>query len=291
MLITDFFKIVTPIDFYNIDVDNDIQCYFDPYLVLNNNGSDKYGFREQINSFFTEVVNLHSQNYDITPLFQYFGEQKTNHLGMSKQSINGKGSGMIFSKVIADELSKMLNDFQGIFNNFDELTLFIFGVGNDRISDMTTALCIEQLIVYTKNQLSLHGLNVLYTHQKHQVWNSSSKVWEEKILMFPLINGRATVLTPNMFCKSTVSMKSFGQFIQLGVLGYLKDNYKQYGIAPGKRKDKKGNYIDTFPTKKSIIEFFKSKGTLLNDKEQFVKCFTSEEIISMLEYYKNQKKN
>lgn len=289
MRIKNFLNLKDSVDFYDIDVDTDNKQFFDPYLILTDRDQNYLNFKLSIESFFTTVTKNFYEGKEISYLFKHFDETKENRLGLSHiGSFNGNGTGKILSELLESKIKEYLELCPNVFSSLDELSLFIKGISNDRISDITTNICLLDLIDFTNNQIKKYHIDVKYSTKQLYVWDKNLNKWEKRSFDLPLINGDCLILTPKKYCASKIKLGSFHNFVQIGILGYLKENYKYFGIPPQMKLTKDGDYIEQDPTKKSIISYYMSHDIDLFDSNELIKIFSNTELQQIILNFKNK---
>lgn len=286
MKLSKFLNIHTDIDFLDVDVDSDTKMFLDPYLILTDTSPENEKFKILIESFFTKVTSDYYNQKEISYLFKHFHEIKENRLGMSSLgSIQGNGTGTILSEELEAEVEKYLTLFPQSFTTFDELSVFIKGISNDRISDMTTAICLKELIQFTKKQLIKHQIHVAEAKRKFYVWDNNSEKWCYQEFTLPLINGNCLILIPKKYCSTKVRLGSFQDFVNIGILGYIKNNYKSFNIPPIYKQNNSGDIIEHFPTKKSIVEHYANNGINVFNPNQVYRIINKDNLIDVINHY------
>lgn len=138
----------------NLCIEADLPLFIDPFLLFS---SEKPEYQELHDRIVAHLIRLkeiatENQNNDLT-LFQ-FPEIKQNWLGVCKWGNNGRGLGPKFAR----NLIKAFHGFYASFgtesisstSHIEKLTLVGSGIGRDFISDFTTNLMFEYLLVYTE---------------------------------------------------------------------------------------------------------------------------------------------
>lgn len=286
MKLTDFLNIHANIDFLDVDVDSDTKMFFDPYLILTDNSPESDKFKILIESFFTKVTSDYYNQKEISHLFEHFHEIKENRLGMSSfGSIQGNGTGSVLSDELETEIEKYLTLYPHSFTTFDELSIFVKGISNDRISDMTTAICLKELIEFTKKQLLKHHINIPFAKRKFYFWDNQLEKWCYQDFDLPLINGDCLILIPKKYCSTKVRLGSFQDFVNIGILGYIKNNYDSFNIPPIYKQNVKGDFIECSPTKKSIVEHYANNGINVFNPNQINQIINKENLINVINHY------
>lgn len=291
MKLSKFLNIHGNFDFLDVDVDTDTRMFLDPYLILTDDNPESDRFKILIETFFTKVTSDYYSNYDISNLFDHFHEIKENRLGMSSYgSIQGNGTGSILSEELMNEINKYLTLYPLCFKTLDELSIIVKGISNDRISDMTTSLCLKELISFTEKQLHKHRISIPHAKRNFYIWDESSLKWSYKEYYLPLINGDCLIMVPKKYCSTKVRLGSFQEFVNIGILGYLKENYKSFEIPPIYKPTNTGEFIEKNPTKKSIVEYYSNKGINVFNPVQLTEIINKHNLKEIMAHF-NLKRN
>ena len=134
--------------------------------------------------------------------WMYFREIKQNWLGFSKAGNVGTGLGRTFAETLARNLAAAFRDFGSETishgSHLEKLGLLGGGVGRDHLSDFTTNLIKEFLLVYTQT----FALQYLNGDQRKRVqvarvkFNYVIRRWVAVHYELPVVNGDYVILTP-----------------------------------------------------------------------------------------------
>ena len=227
MHIKEFWNITEDIEFVNIDIDKgDNQLFLDPYRILCNKKERYLDFSKAIVTFFTTIVEEYRSGKEIEDYFDHFNEISLTRFGYAKTFFKGKGTGAILTNELVNKIKIYLSDFPLLLEGLEDITIFIEGIKDDRISDMTTAICLEQLESFTMKQCELYNKKYKDSTEKYYFWDSSQRKWVNRVIKVVEVNGYDTLLTPKELVGDKIKLGSFGDFVQIGILGYLKENYE-----------------------------------------------------------------
>lgn len=283
MKISEYFnlnKSQAELDFVDIDIDNDIQLFFDPYFISSIETELAGNCNYCIQTFFDSlVVFLHDgDKKNARLLLDHIGEINESHLGYSKGKSAGKGTGSIDKKNLIESI--LLSDAvkSKMIEKLEDFRLFIENIGNDKISDMCTNITKKYLLEYTEDQCKLWNIP-LREAVSGWFWEPDLRIWTQKMCNRLIINDKPYLLIPkNMVSYSQCysSEKLFSHF----VLEYYKNEHLRMQSSLVKTiRDKNGKIISQYVTKKSVKEDFKSKGIIITKEWLLAFCEKHKEVL------------
>ena len=270
------------LDFVDVFINDDIPLYIDPYVF--NLRTDEWSMEcnDLIVDFFSTVINAirnNRKNY-AKQLLTHLSEPRETHLGVSRNSISGKGVSGKQANDLYERLSTSTAVASGRITDISDCELMIPKVGFDKISDITTNIIREKLISYTQEQCRLHGIP-MRSVPGGRLWSPAQKRWlNGSYVELPVVNGKKIILVPkySVVFKMSLSAKEFYEkdiveYIQAEQLNAMSSLVEV--LKNGKRR----------VTKKSIKEhpdFRMSK--------EFI-CAFCDRHPEVLEQYKTRKQN
>jgi hypothetical protein len=220
------------LDFVDIDVSADTPLYICPYAIQirHDKWSDDCG--SHITSFFLEVLDaLRSGNIGrATHLLSHLNEPNETCLGVSSMEPKGAGLGNKKAGLLADALVKSQAFKTGLLRDISEAELFIYGVGNDMISDFTTNVLRGPLSRYTREQCELHNISLNRVTNLGPTWNAERRDWEATSVDLPVINGKPIMLVPKFSVRRKLSLNS-QEFYNFHMIEFLRTEYLNAGGA------------------------------------------------------------
>ncbi|KFC67264.1 hypothetical protein FG93_04000 [Bosea sp. LC85] len=211
------------LDFVDIDLTTDTPLYLDPYAIeiRDDEWSSKCG--DHIRSFFNEVMSaLRAHNHPrAMHLLGNLHEPNETFLGQSSGRPQGRGVGDHKARQFADALVNSRAFVTGILSDISEAELFIFGVGPDTISDLTTNVLRGLLAEYTANQCNLHSIETHRVNSIGPAWNIQASRWEARQFMLPLYRNRPILLVPKFSVRFGMSIDS-QEFYNHHMIEYLR---------------------------------------------------------------------
>ena len=73
--------------------------------------------------------------------------------------------------------------------------LMVEGIGDDKISDITTNILRKMLIEYTQEQCQLHGI-AMRRVASGRLWDQERRLWTQGYTELPVVGGRKILLVP-----------------------------------------------------------------------------------------------
>lgn len=241
------------LDFVDINTNQDLPLFLDPYYLSIRNDSWSLNATRTIQSFFAHFLTLMRSNRDdlARELFSHLHEPNETCLGMSLGMPSGRGIGTQDANDIFDSIIQSQAIASGVLEHLEDTRIFVEGVGKDKISDMTTNIIRKELIIYTQNQCKLLGIELSSNIPTGDVWDKVNKRWINEYDDMLVINGKKILLVP----KSIVSYANKytpDYYIQHFVLNYLQHEHLQLNSVLVQRNTRKDGTERVFVTKQSI---------------------------------------
>lgn len=265
-------KIQEDLEFVDIDLENDLELFIDPYIFTKIKGEFSDTCNNAIVNFFNEVINFIKKKdvLNATKMLNGLKEPSETHLGLSYKSIKGKGVSGLKASKLYDKLSKSKAAQTGNLKDLSDCELMIDGIGKDSISDITTNIIKKYLIEFTQNQCDIY--NIPMTEVKINIWDEKNKKWTLKKYNLPCVNGKEILLVP----KSIVTDKlilSYENFYNTEVLEYYKKSEINAAtsivivLKNGKRTVRKSDLKKKYPKSKTFVYNF------INERPQYLELY------------------
>ncbi len=258
-------------DFFNINIEQDIPKFIQPYTVEILNTETARQCNEVALDFFNTVhKKLLANKYKeaLTIFGNHLNEPKENCLGYASNTTNGKGLRDLAANAMRQILDQphLINEIEHIA----DLQLYVEQIMNDRISDLYTNVVRNVLNNYTLEQCKKHNMGHLIKSVTFgSYWDNNSHSWVEgSIKEMMVINNKPIILVPQSFLRGSFNPNTLYRNIVLTDL--IKEDLikntsslikqRKNGERYISKKDKnlelrKNNYV---PSKKSMVEFSKS---------------------------------
>ena len=190
---------------FNISLINDVPLFIDPFLLFNSKDPiyiELHGGMIRYLRFLRGKSVLDEVNEGLLRAWYTFREVKQTWFGFSESDNKGSGLGMGFARALNRNLHSIFSNFgneqvtQG--SHLEKLCLIREGVGRDNISDFTTNLIKEFLLVYTQT----FALKYLHPEQRRRInvekvrFNYETENWERDTYELPYYDGDYILLTP-----------------------------------------------------------------------------------------------
>ncbi|MER6436177.1 hypothetical protein ABT275_07475 [Streptomyces sp. NPDC001185] len=255
---TDHYRLTAPVEFVDVHVDRDNRLYVDPSAIrfwARSGDSWAQGAYESITVFFDEFLrrlwsSSSSDNQSSREMLWQFREPKETRLGMSALGFDGSGT----AKEMGDAIWKSLSENPlctlrvPILKRLEDIQLFVPGIANDRVSDLTTRLIFSDLAKFTATQMEKHEeLQFGAREDAYQIWDRDAAKWGKEAMSLPCIQqgsaeGKPLLLVPKMAVHRNLRM-SHGKYWEGEILGSIQDDLTAIingkPVAPTKKDLKK----------------------------------------------------
>lgn len=269
------------LEFVDIDLENDLELFIDPYIFTKLKGTFSDKCNNAIVNFFYEVIELIKKKDELNAkrILNGLKEPSETHLGLSKESIDGNGVSGIKAYKLYDKLSKSDAAKTGNLKDLSDCELMIYGIGKDSISDITTNIIRKYLIEFTQAQCEIYGIP-MYSF-KNNIWDEKNKKWIVREYDLPSINGNKIILVPKSIITDKLIL-SYDNFYNNEVLEHYKKEEINAGtsivrvLKSGERTVNKKDLRKKYPKSKNLVynlinenpkylELYKARKTILNN--------------------------
>lgn len=198
------------LDFVDIDPTRDTRLYLDP-LALETR-QDEWSARcgDCIRTFFQELLDALRLDDDkrCQELISHLHEPQETYLGESSGRPDGRGIASEQGNQILEALRNSGAAVTGFLSDLAETSLFIDGIDNDKISDLTTNVVRGPLLDYTAAQCALHEIDQLRPYGGPPIWNPVSAAWEGRRSILPYIGESPVILIPKYAVRLATSLRA-----------------------------------------------------------------------------------
>lgn len=265
------------LDFVNIDPEEDLPLFIDPFFLSKKQDNWSIEATLTIRSFFQQVIDLirNGDEDGAKELFDHLHEPNATCMGMSVGNPRGRGVGNQDTDKIYDSLLRSRAIQTGLIQDIEDNILFVDNFGKDKLSDMTTNIITSHLISYTQNQCNLHNIPLTPSISSDYFWNRQANEWQTELTDMLVINGKRILFVPKgivSYSKAYTPDKYYNHF----VLEFLQNEHIRMQTALVQRKNNGANFV----TKKSLKE-------INPQSKEFLRRFTQEHP-EVLEQFKNE---
>jgi hypothetical protein len=214
------------LDFVDIDLSTDTPLYLDPYAIQIRDDDWSALCGDAIRSFFTEALAAmrNGNNARASHLMSHLSEPNETYLGQSQGRPSGRGVGRDKAGRFADALRRSRAFQTGVIADISEAELFIYGVGPDMISDLTTNVLRGHLAQYTREQCELHGVATQVVRSLGPIWSAERADWVASDLHLPVHDRKPILLVPKFSVRFKLSLDS-QEFYNHYMLEFLRQEY------------------------------------------------------------------
>ena len=200
--LTQLFAIPGPVPFLDVKPRLDNRLFLDPTGIRL--ATDRWAARAnlELDSFFTEVLRCRSSTTAADhaqglALLGELHEPNETRLGMSAGVAAGHAIGPGIGQDLWDELGVNPAFRAAVLRRLDDLRVFVNGVGNDLISDLTTRVVFGALAAFTTDMVSqCPSLAAVTTTETINLWDVATKAWIPTDVTLPHVAGRQLLLVP-----------------------------------------------------------------------------------------------
>ncbi len=251
-------------EYIDIDLETDNKLFVDPYLIYL--GKDEMSIRcsNRIVNYFTQLLEAAENGDDNAGhyLVKYLQENNEVRLGYSKSVPCGKGLGKNKGLELFNNIKNSKAMKSGLVKDIFDASIMLENVGNDKISDLTICIILEELIEYTQKICLKYNIPMFKQKLNRPIWSDSNNKWIEKIdVLLPQHNSVPIILIPNSYANPML-VYTYNRFYNYQMMPYyetlaLKDpsnglvRILKRGIVPAKSKIRK-----KYPcSKPNVVDF------------------------------------
>lgn len=275
------------LDFVDVPINNgDIPLFIDPYAISKRNDYWSVECHNSIIEFFQGVVDQIRQGNERVAKYMLSGLREPNQtiFGLSKGSQpSGRGIGPEQSVNLYDALADSTAVRTGFIKDLEECELLIEGVSRDKISDITTNIIRDKLIVYTQAQCELWNI-LMNPVSSGPIWDSETNRWTSNYTNLPICNRRSVILVPKAIARFDMEL-DYQEYYQHFVLNFLQSEHLNANsslirtLKDGtKRPPFKKTLKDLNPLTKSYLYDFSKDHPEVLDRYKKSKNYTIKEI-------------
>lgn len=254
MKISEIFDLNTTqneLDFVDIDVNNDMPLFLDPYFLSLRNDRWSIDTHRTLENFFQYMLYLfHEGELDIAKANFKFSEPSETCLGLSKSGTDGKSLGDADATKLFEYIIDSGAMSSGLVNHVNDIKIFVDNISHDKISDLTTNVIRKHLINYTKDQCRLHGIELTKSVASREYWDTKTKSWKSSYEDMLVINDKAILLVPKaIVCRKRSYFYDSSQYARHFVLNFLVSEELRLNTSLVKETKRKDNSI-----KRSVVK-------------------------------------
>lgn len=201
------------LDFVDIELSTDTPLFLDPAAFYEGEGLFAEACSRDIEQFFEAVLHAAgTEDWDLgLRLLRGLSEPDEIQMGFSSGEPRGRGVGEKQAEQIFEAILRSKAVQSGLIRDLNDALIFVPGIGPDKVSDITTNIIRNHLIVYTQNQFAFYGKNIDSLMPTGILWDSVNADWREGYDHIPVINNRKILLVPKRYVKYAKDFSRAGQ--------------------------------------------------------------------------------
>ena len=211
-------------EYINIELDTDNKLFVDPYLIYIGNDEMSNICSNRIVSYFSQLLLAAEKVDDKTGeyLVKYLQENNEVRLGYSKDNPKGKGLGKNKGIELYDNIKNSKAVKSGLVEDIFDASIMLDNVGNDKISDMTISIILEELINFTQGICEKYGIETIAQKLERPVWSDSENKWIYlNNVMLPIHDNKPIILIPYNYARH-ILMYNYIRFYNHQMLPYYE---------------------------------------------------------------------
>jgi hypothetical protein len=220
------------LDFVDVDSEGDIPLFIDPRSIErlpSDWGAWALGL---LRDYFERVLMAvkEERHDDGLALLGGLGEPNQTHLGLSTGQARGSGVGNTLAEDVWTALSQSEAAHTGLLEHLEDTALLIEGISSDRISDITTNVIREPLIVYTRAMAQQYNMAVEQVGSG-STWDYETGAWRpEAYVELPTTSTGSLLLVPKILVRQRLDLDP-GEYYRKYILRHLMDRELAAGTA------------------------------------------------------------
>ncbi len=269
------------LDFIDTNTDEDKQLFIDPRVFGESSDAWSAECNSALLSFFDAILTaIRDGDHDRgRALLDFLHEPIDTFLGVSAGIPAGRGVGQGQADQLYDKIRHSRAAQTGLLTELSDFELFVPGIGDDKISDITTNIIRRHLIRYTAVQCDLHGIE---TQQVPSgiIWDEQDRSWTNQYVELPVVDGKKVLLVPKASARWKMSF-SHPDYYNKFVLEFLQADHLSRRTAlvetlkNGRRRVTKELLKDIHPLAKEFLAEFSEHHPEVLDKYKTLMGVTS----------------
>ncbi|WFL78372.1 hypothetical protein P7228_04730 [Altererythrobacter arenosus] len=160
MQFSDYFNLgdCSDSEWFDLFLNLDTELFVDPFLIYGNEREEFVGSHDEIVAFFASIFedvarsggDIGSAPYRRALARLSFPEFEEACLGLTAKGTKGAGSGRDIAAQIAGAIWTAIERGAENLSHFEEVQIFGYGIGPDRISDATLRMLLHRFAAYTQ---------------------------------------------------------------------------------------------------------------------------------------------
>lgn len=189
----------------------DTELFVDPFLIYGNERDEFTGAHDEIIAFFRYIFEQIAESGGVATSAPYhravnnltFREVEEACLGLTARGTAGAGSGLDLAKQIARAIWLAIQNGAEHLSHFEEVQIFGYGIGPDRISDATLRMILYRFAKYTERIVADLGVTVDEIEYPRSRFDCEKRLWLADSFRLPRNphNGKPIFLVPKRYLR------------------------------------------------------------------------------------------
>jgi hypothetical protein len=191
-------------DWFDPILSTDTRLFLDPSLIYRDSDKIWPDAYERLVDFFNLCLELVAKRGGAAARQLMFPEPAEFCLGYAASTPLGNGTAEVLRSRMQDGAQEMVSSGIGSVERFEELALFGYEFGPDRISDIICNVLKADFVEYTAAVARRHpGIGIEFVAVPHAIWDPKRMCWWEEKIELPVnpTTGRAVLLAPERFLR------------------------------------------------------------------------------------------
>lgn len=237
MLFSEQYKIKNVVNegWFDPILTQDTLLFIDPFAVFKSSEELFKDSYDEMMTFFQRVFEFIASTGGRKATLTYkkaenmllFPEENAICLGYSKTR-SGAGTGPKWAKVLAANISTIIDKGVTHISHFEELGILCEGIGPDRLSDMTANLLKWRLIKYTQKICEEHGIPMVMKKVQNAYFDYEYMRWCDDECLLPVNpykNNSPVILVPKNFLNTLPEINSEDFSSTIGLAERLRNDF------------------------------------------------------------------
>lgn len=264
------------LDFVDVVVDGDTSVFVDPTAIRTLTSEWGNDCVALLQSYFDAVLaSIHNDDDELAlSLLAALREPNDARLGLSTHEPHGSGIAGGLAKDILAELKESDAVESGLLEDLEDTVLMIYGIGPDRISDMTINILRGPLLKYTQDMCVYYDIPLEDQVNSDRIWDPEESRWVSALVPRPVVNGKPLLLVPKILVRARVTYE-LDEYYRHYLLTYLQaeelnaNSSLVHTLKDGRKKVYKTDLVEKYGTGKlAVVDVTKKHPGILEKYRQ-----------------------
>ena len=219
------------LDFVDILVDADTPLFVDPFAFKI--GADDWSreCNDLVIGFFQQLIDTLRAGDEASAkeLLTNLHEPNETRLGVSRPTPSrlprGRGVGKMQAERLYSAFQKSKAIQTGILNDLSDCELFIEGISNDKISDVTINIIRRKLIEFTQEQCRHSGIP-MEEKPGGPCWDDDAKEWRGGYERLPVYRDSPILLVPKHAIRYRMALE-YSEYYEKHIIEHIRQEYER----------------------------------------------------------------